>query len=138
MSKIEINETMARSFGQLRSNRKIFRDNFLNNSRFSDLSSYNIRYARHRAVVVAHQFHRGWFRRHLWKFAFTTGRGRKTGQVKEYLASGARDKVDTIDLVLKPKCGRFPLKLLLRSVFYLQDPISPLSRANDSLDIYCS
>jgi len=106
MSKTEINETMARSFGQFRSNRKIFRDNFLDNSRFSDLSSYNFRYARHSAVVVTHQFHYSWLRRHLWKFAFTTGRGRKTGQVKDYLASGARDKVDTIDLVLKPKCAR--------------------------------
>ena len=106
MSKRKINATMARSFGQFRSNRKIFRDNFLDNSRFSHLYSYNIQYARHSAVVVTHQFHRSWLRRHLWKFAFTTGRGRKTGQVKDYLASGARDKVDTIDLVLKPKCAR--------------------------------
>jgi hypothetical protein len=97
---------MARSFGQFRSNRKIFRDNLPDNSRFSDKSSYNIRYAWHRAVVVTHQFHRSWLRRYLWKFACTTGRGRKTGQVKEHLASGARDKVDTIDSVLKPKCGR--------------------------------
>ena len=111
MSKRKINATMARSFGQFRSNRKIFRDNFLDNSRFSDLSSYNIRYARHSAVVVTHQFHRSWLRRYLWKFACTTGRGRKTGQVKEYLASCAREKVDTIDSVPKQKSGRFPLKL---------------------------
>ena len=48
------------------------------------MSSYNIQHARHCAVAVTHQFHRGWLRRHLWKFAFATGRGRKTGQVEEF------------------------------------------------------
>ena len=69
-------------FGQFRNIGKIFRGNFLCNSRFCSLLGYNIEHAKYGAVVVTHQPNRSWLRCNLWEFAFSTGRGRKTNQVE--------------------------------------------------------
>ena len=69
-------------FGQFRNIRKIFRDNFLCDSRFCGLPGYNIEHGKHGAVVITHQLNCSWLRCNLWKFAFTRGRGRKTTQVE--------------------------------------------------------
>jgi len=81
--KTKMNNTAAWSFGEFRSSTKNFHGNLLHNGRSCDMSDHNIQHAEYSTVAATHELHRSWPRRHFWKFASTTGRRRKTGQVAQ-------------------------------------------------------